>query len=267
MIPQAELQMFGAFPGHDLQDDDCEALLWLLWPDKERKREASLFGQKWWDYRGLTPAHATYLFSHLLSVEVRRIIRAHIDDSPVRVTPSGKVLDWHPIKAGDIFEPPAASRIAFWRRKIGGLIRARQAADAEGIPYDVFIAAGLKHFYFGGGSYVLARNVDAGGKRTMIPEPNLFYGEDCLAFIRETWLGLLQTRVHAAKLPRYQIVNAGHHPDHQAHIAWLRQQLEHRLVQDWAAARMVGEGLLTRGQALGMVRKPEALLRRLDASP
>lgn len=264
VISQVDLAMLGAFPGHDTTLDECEAKLWLFWPDKERKREPGLFAEKWWDYRGLTPVHATYLFSHMLTQQVRALIRTHIDPTPPRVTRDGTILDWNPIKAGDVFEPPSTGKVAYWRRKMHGLIRARQQADADGIPYDAFIAAALKHFYFGRGTYVMQRN-DQGGARTVIPEPNLFYGEDCLAFIRETWLGLLGTRVHPADHPRYLTRNDDGHPDHAAHREWLRQQLDNRAVQTWAAAGLVKRGLLTPRQAAGMVRDPMDLVRKLQA--
>jgi hypothetical protein len=263
VIKQPDLDLFGTFPGHDLPDDECEVILYTLWPDKERKREAKLFAQKWWDYRTLSVVHATYLFSHILTTETRSIIRAHIDDAPATVAPNGTVRDWNPIKAGDVFDPPSqASRMPYWRRKVGGLIRARQAADAEGIPYEVFVKAGLRHFYFGAGSYVLQRQ-DQNGSRTVMPEPNLLYGEDCLAQIRDTWLQALGSRLHAAEHPRYRIANDDGHADHAEHRDWLRQQLDRRPVQDWAAARLVRDGLLSRDQALGMVRDPEALRQRL----
>jgi len=263
VIHSADLALFGPFQGHDRDLDTCEALLFQLWPDKERKREVELFQSKWFDYRTLHAAHATYLFSHIFTTEIRAIMRAHFNDAPARVSATGKVLDWNPIKAGDVFEAPAAARnVGYWKRKVIGLIRARQQADADGIPYEVFIGAALKHFYFGAGTYVLQR-ADQGGGRTLMVAPNLLYGDDCLAAIRAAWLGDIGMRVQAAKHPRYKVVNDDGHPDHAEHRDWLRQQLEHRGVQDWAAARLVTSGLLTRPQALDMVRDPAALQSRL----
>jgi hypothetical protein len=180
---------------------------------------------------------------------------------------NGVLRDWHPIKAGDVFDPPAAtSRIAYWKRKVHGLIRARQAADADGIPYELFIRTALRHFYFGGGTYVMQRE-DQAGKRTMMPEPNLLYGEECLAQIREAWLEQVQMRVHGARHPRYLAANDDGHPDHGAHRDWLASQIAHRAVQDRVTARLVREGWLTVRQAVRMVRDPQLLARTLRASP
>jgi hypothetical protein len=232
------------FPGKSLDRDACEALLFDRWPERERRREPELMGTKWWDVRLLHPVQATYWFAHLLTFEVRRIIREHLDDRAPSLSASGRVLDWHPIKSGDVFEPPLDERRRpYWKRKIIGLIRARQAADLDGVPYEVFVASGLKHFYFGRGAYVLARSA------VKMPEPNLLYGENCLAQIREDWLAQLQVRPWAARHGRYRLAHDDGHPDHRAHRDWLVQQLSLRSQPELAAARLVRDGLLSRPEA------------------
>jgi hypothetical protein len=264
VISQADLELCGPFEGHDRSLEACEALLYTLWPVKERRREGALFATKWWDHRTLHPVHATYLFHHLFATEIRRIIREHIDPAPPRVSATGKILDWNPIKAGDVFEAPAASRSTqFWKRKVLGLIRARQAADADGIPYGIFVREGLRHLYFGEGTWLMQRGWQQGG-RTIMPEPNLLYGEEVLFAIRQAWLDQIASRVQAGLHPCWRLSNVNAHPDHAAHRAWLLQQLAERPVQEWAAARLVKEGLIDLNQACSAMRDPAALRRLLS---
>ncbi len=231
---QTEITLFGGFQGHDLEPFAYEAMLHTRWPSAERRREPELFTTKWWDYRQMAPAQATYYFAHLFTEHTRKIIREHLNDAPAA---NGR--DWHPIKSGDVFEPPADERRhAYWRRKITGLVRARQAADAEGIPYEVFIPTALRYFYFGGGTYVFAKR---GG---MMLEPSLLYGEEVMAEIAQAWIAQLEMRVQAARHPRFLLANDDGHPDHQAHRDWLEQQLARRAMPELARRRLVKEGYL-----------------------
>lgn len=233
MAHQSIIDLYGEYPGHDLDLAGCEALLHTRWERKERLAESGLMQAKWFDYRVMHPAACTYLFGHMLTQQTRAIIRAHLNNAPAIGN-----KDWHPIKSGDIFEPPTGPRLAYWQRKIKGLIRARQAADRDGIPYDHFIATGLKHFYFGAGTYVLHKT------GATFPEPNLLYGDECLTAIRSSWLEQVTIRVQAAKHPRYLLENDDGHPDHQAHRDWLEQQLAMRASPELARKRLVREGLL-----------------------
>jgi hypothetical protein len=232
--------VFGDFAGSELDILACEALLHTRWAEAERRREPELMRSKWWDYRLLHPVHATYLFSHILDRELRAIIRHHLDDAPARVTSTGRVLDWHAVKEGDVFEPPAnPQRHTYWKRKMLGLIRARQTADADGIPYDLFCREGLRHYYLGAGSYMLGRS--------KVPEPNLLYSDACLLTIRTKWLETLQMRVQHAQHPSYLVQNDDGHPDRLAHRIWLAGQLRQRpagVPRDNAFRRLIREGWL-----------------------
>jgi hypothetical protein len=233
-------QVFGPLFGAELDVLACEALLHTRWPEREREQEPSLMRSKWWDYRLLHPTHATYLFAHILDTELRSIIRTYLDNAPARLTATGRVLDWHAVKEGDVFEPPInPARHAYWKRKLLGLIRARQAADADGIPYDLFCREGLRHYYLGAGSYMLGR--------AKVPEPNLLYSDACLLTIRTKWLEQLRMRVQHARHPAYLIAHDDHHPDRLAHRLWLVAQLRERpvgLPRQNAYRRLVQAGLL-----------------------
>lgn len=239
-LHQVNAAFFPPFEGQDLDILACEALLHTRWPRREREREAALLTSKWWDYRLLHPTHATYLFAHVLDVELRSIIRTYLDDTPARVTATGRVLDWHMVKPGDVFEPPLdPRRQAYWKRKMLGLIRARQAADADGIPYDVFAREGLRHYYLGAGSYLR--------ERSRVPEPNLLYSEPCLLVVRTKWLEQLQMRVQTAAHPAYQHAQDDRRPDQLAHRRWLIEQLRARpagIGRNNALKRLMRDGFL-----------------------
>lgn len=261
MSDAMEWAVLGDVPGADRTLDEMERLLWTLWPVKERNLEPGLMVKKWWDYRVLHPVQATYLFAGILTNQVRDFIRSHINDAPARITENGKVVDWHMIKSGDVFEPPAhASRHAYWKRKVDGLIRARQAADAEGIDYSTFISVGLRHFYQGAGSYVLAK------RNAIMPEPNLLYGEAVLAEILGWWAQMIMTRVQHAHHPRYLLPNDDGHPDIATHRDWLIQQLCLRSAPELAAANLVRRDLLSVDDACKGVRNPDRL-RQLLSKP
>jgi hypothetical protein len=246
------------YPGRSEPLEHDEALLYALWGVKERKAEPELFRNKWWDVRHLHPAQATRLFTQLYTLEIRRIIRAHIDPTPPRVTAAGRVIDWHPIKEGDALEPPSsAQRVAYWKRKVGGIIRARQRADQDGIPYDLFVAEGLRHYYFGAGTYML--------ERAKMPEPNLLTNEDCLYQIRVAWLDRIEQRVQLATHPRFTVKGAGHTPDRGEHLAWIRQQIVCRPAPERSIARVVGEGMATLSELEDLARNKPLLSKLLTA--
>lgn len=183
--------------GRDTDPVEADAILANRWGAKERAAEPELCRRAWFDYQHMHPVNRTYLFAHLFTAETRLIIRQHIDDSPPKVSASGTVRDWEPIKAGDMFEPPGdARRLKYWKRKISSLIKARQMADHYAIPYPQFVKFGLRHWYFGR-SYFL--------EQTVLPEPGLLNGEECRIAIAEKWLDELRGRIHHATHPRFQV--------------------------------------------------------------
>jgi hypothetical protein len=239
LLQAVNSEVFGDFTGSDLNILSCEALIQSRWGRKEILAERGLLQDKWWDYRLLHPVHSTYYFAHVLDCELRAIIRAYVNDAPARTTETGRLLDWYAIKPGDVFQPPNDPKsVPYWKRKIVGLIRARQIADSDGIPYDLFCREGLKHFYLGGGSYMLAR--------ARIPEVNWLYSDACLLVIRKKWVEQMEMWVQTAKHPIYRLPNDDGHIDRTQHRDWLMQQLDGRgtTSRAHAYARLVKEQFL-----------------------
>lgn len=243
------------YVGKDLDEDQAELILNTRWPEKERRLEPELFACKWWDARPYHPVISTYLFAHLFTEQTRKIIRAHIDDRPPRVTASGKVIDWQPLRR-DIFEAPKGSprQVKAWERKLFSLIRARQFADAYGIPYGFFVRASLRAVYFGR-IYLL--------EHTKLPDPGQLNGEEMRSKILAAWVEELGARIQAATHPRYLLVNDVGHPDVAAHQDWLIAQLKRRPDPRFGLRKFIGAGLLDpkrAAQAFGEARVSQATL-------
>lgn len=228
------------FQGYHRDQNECDILLHSRWPASLLKKESGLFRSKWWDYRHLHPTIATDLFGYIFTVEMRKIIRAHINNSPPKISSDGKVRDWFPLGAGDLFNPPtASSRMNAWRRKISGVIKARQTADSDGIPYPFFIQAGLQHIYFGGGCYIL--------EHVTLPMPSLLHNDRCLQRIREQWIDKMESGVMTGDGEHFKIPGDGS-AVFKAHQNWLIGQVRERPIPRYAATRLVKEGYLTHDQ-------------------
>ena len=207
--------------GFNLSTDEYEVILHSRWDDKQVKEELKLFSRKWWDYRHQHPVNSTYLFAHIFTRETRAIIRKHIDNTPPKVTAKGTVIDWHPLKSGDVFDPPSdVNKLKGWKRKTKSLIKARQTADRFGIPYEFFIKAGLKHYYFGR-FYIFEEH------RTL-PSPEMLTSDDCLVAIAEAWLQELESRIHYGTHERYLIANDAGHTDVVEHQKSILNQINRK---------------------------------------
>jgi hypothetical protein len=91
-------------------------------PDRERERD--LYGQKWFDYRFLSPIAATARFYHLYQDVYRWKYAANIDALEAER------------KTGVSKKATRGERTSFWR--------ARQFADELGVTYEVFLEAAFQ---------------------------------------------------------------------------------------------------------------------------
>jgi hypothetical protein len=228
------------FLGHDLDLESCDALLITRWSSKDRKREVELMRTKWFDHRVLHPTHATYLFAHIFTRETRAFIRANINPAPPKII-NGRTVDWEPIKAGDIFEPPTGEKkIRFWKSKITSLIRARQIADQFGIPYEFFIRAGLRAIYFGRFNIL---------NSAAIPSPQMLLDSVIIDKVLLAWGDALSGRIYCASHPRYLVANGDEHADVAEHQKWLCDQIARKADPSFALAKFIRAGFLSRDVA------------------
>lgn len=195
-----------------------------------------MFATKDWDERVRHPVISTYYFCHLFTTETRAIIRAHVDDSPPKIASNGRVIDWEPIKAGDVFDPPSSAQaMTRWKRKLGSVIRARQWADQHGVPYHFMIRTALRHIYFGR-MYLL--------ERTVLPDPGLLNGDQIREAILLAWVDQLEIKVQHGSHARYVLVNGDKHRDVKQHQVWLLSQIKRRPQPHYALAKFIKLGML-----------------------
>jgi len=252
------------FFGQHLDADSCEILFNTRWVTSSAKVEPKLLGKKWFDYRAEHPVISTYRFGHIFTAEVRRMIRLHLDPTPPVIGPGGQVRDWNPIKAGDFFEPPASKdqrKLAYWKRKIGSLVRARQAADAWGIPYPFYMRTAVSYIYFKG--FLVFEHVK-------LPEPGLLNGDELSDHVLAKWVEQIESGIQCATHPRYlcanrPVSNDPRHPDYADHDAWLIAQLKRKSDPRFGIRNLMRDGFLSRAvaeQAFGRERVDAAIALR-----
>ena len=141
----------------DLQWDD---LAIKVIPLKDRLEEPNLYATKWWDYRPLSPAHATALFAHAYGMAWRASHFRRNGDVPLIGTPF-RTDHWNPYA-----EAPVRAK-AFWK--------ARRICDEIGIPYPFycFTFFGIAESYF-----------------EDLPRPQEMWRKDVIGFVMDHWAEL-----------------------------------------------------------------------------
>ena len=100
-----------------------------------RDEEESLYETKWFDYRPMHPFHATMYFVHRYHVLAAAVTEREVGAGPA----AGLRAKAQKYDLRRLDGPRALATIrAFWK--------ARQAADAIGCPYDVYIRAAITNF-------------------------------------------------------------------------------------------------------------------------
>lgn len=114
--------------GLDLTTDEYDQIALSLIKADLWANESKLVQKKWWDYRGLHPVEATYLFAYAYIKQFALRNRHRVDISRAPFI--------KPLKGKDpLLDNP---------KQLTGLIKARQFADEFGMPYDFHIRHALK---------------------------------------------------------------------------------------------------------------------------
>lgn len=200
--------------GQNITRDDCWLLELANIDEELRIEESSLLTTRWFDYRHMLPAQATYLFAHLYDQVYREFYAMQRD---YRDAERIKVL-----RTQDVFK--SSDLVAFWR--------ARQAADRLGCRYDFFLRFAFKQCHERGWNY--------------LPRPNQLYGEALCLDCADAWAELKQASLQLAKHARFKVENFTGHPDQLAYQEYLIEQVKAREHAHHALNRLiVREGVLT----------------------
>lgn len=151
------------FFGIDLSTEELDAIAIKCVKKDELLAETNLFATKWFDYRSFHPARSTYLFAHYYRESYKQDMATHFDLNRSKYMRGIKELDFS----------KSRERAAIWR--------ARQQADALGIPYDRFVTYAIKY----------CRKVTK-WKRT--PRPCHLTADDVVEGANNSWLEELSFR-------------------------------------------------------------------------
>lgn len=192
-----EIDTLGVFYGAQKRPLELDRLMFTHIPHERLDCERTLFTHKWFDYRFMHPALATYFFAHCYKTVYKRIYERHIDRQTARYA-SG-------IKTEDVFED-ANTLSACWR--------ARQVADAMCIPYDLYVE--------------LAMTKALGWQRKFLPRPSQLYSDQIIEAVQAGWDERTKGRFEIANDPRYRIDQWADTPEQKAHESWVCTQIARR---------------------------------------
>jgi hypothetical protein len=160
--------------------------------------EVPLMSTKWFDYRQLTPVQATYLFADRYREAFKQNFRRYVDYARADYVKA--------LRREDLFkcEPTIVS----------GIWRARQHADAMGIPYEDYLADALNR----------AMRVH----REFLPKPTQLYTDAIVEYVQERWEQRQRAKLYVAESDLYMNQNYLGLPAQNAHHEWLFTQAELR---------------------------------------
>lgn len=193
--------------GKGITRDDSWMLEIAKIPQELREDESELMQTRWFDYRHLLPAQATYLFAAIYD-EIYREAHARAKD----IDEAEEIM---PLMVQDIFDSPELT--SMWR--------ARQVADRIGCRYDFYLRFAFSRFF----------------DRTWrnFPRPNQLFSEELELDITDEWSHAKNVTLQLAKDKRFTIDAYSGHPDQVAYHAYLVEQIKQREHQHMLIARLV----------------------------
>lgn len=160
--------------------------------------EVPLMQTKWFDYRGLTAVQATYLFAHYYREAFKRNFRIYVDHRRADYVKA--------LKHEDLFDCDSAV--------VSGIWRARQHADAMGMPYEDYLEDALER----------AMKV----QREHLPKTTQLYTDAIVSYVQERWEERQRSKLYVGRSDIYMNQNYLGLPAQNAHHEWLFRQAELR---------------------------------------
>lgn len=179
-----------------------------------REGEADLFRSRWFDYAGMHPVRATYLYAHLYK-EQTRIFRE-------------TCIDIETADQGRAFVPDDI----FMSRDMTAMWLARRACDALGCPYDFALRFGQ------------ARAINR--MMTVMLRPNQLYGEEFEIDLAVAWKESLAITLRYSRQETFKAKNYAGHLLQRRHVASVIEQIKkrHHSSHNNLLGRMLSEGVL-----------------------
>lgn len=184
--------------------------------------ELGLFQTKWFDYRMMTPAEATREFIRQYEVVYREVYAAMLDRERSQFV--------QPMTVEKV-ESGLVEGVAKAKRYLSSCWRARQVADAMGIPYKNFIRLTMD---------ARLRN----WKRNSLPQPSQLYTDYVVEKALSRWEEIQKSRLFLAEHPAYRnenYVGAAHQNDYHE---WLLSQASQRQQEADLLADLIRSGAL-----------------------
>lgn len=176
-------------------------------PQGLRDQEAELRQTRWFDYRFMTPAEATYLFA----AEYRH---AYIEAFK-RTRDIRKAETINPFSPADIFDS----------KELNAMWQARQAADAMGCKYDFFLRFAFLRFEHRGWRF--------------FPRANQLSSEELALDARDAWATVCRASLQTAVLPIFKADQFDQLPEQTEYYDWLCKQVQQREHPHMALANLV----------------------------
>jgi hypothetical protein len=186
-----------------------------------REDEAGLMQKRWFDYRGLHPVAATYLYAHFYKQQTHKFYAQNVDIRTVE--------DARAFFPDDIF----------MSRDLTSMWLARSAADRLSIPYPFILQFAQERF--------IAR------LQHKFPRPNQLYGDEIEVDVMQAWDARIATQLTYSREPRYQAAGWRKTMDQAQHLMFVFTQIERRPVQSRhrLLGRLLHEGVIAPWMAKG----------------
>jgi len=199
--------MKGNYVGANITRDDSWLLELAHIPDDIRHVEPALHQSRWFDYRHLLPAQATYRFAAEYDAAYRESyaqLRDYRDAEKART-----------LNNEDIFKGP--DLLPMWR--------ARQEADGIGCRYDFYLRFIFKRCWERRWPY--------------LPRPNQLYGEEITLDAADAWKELCSASLQLAQSKRFLLLSYEGHPDQDSYHSYLVEQVRARVHPHLTLARLI----------------------------
>ena len=200
------------YRGKDTGWHRCEALSLMHVTATRLKKEATLYKEKWFDYRRLHHAEATMLFADFYCIAARSAHAKHFDIETAARSAGFRGAHLFAIKKSEIG--------AFWA--------ARQVADSYGMPYGFFCLRAIN---------IVMRQCSW----KYIPRPGQLYGEETIKELGSDWEALKRQRLFLAENAYFLLENDVGAPDQVAYRKWLVENIANRTHPEYALSDVLNK--------------------------